>query len=98
MDSISTIIRGPDIIKFVKIMALIQNLFLLKVIGISRILNKLLRWNLYNYCIYMLMNSRGLTELSKISESIRAYTYLVITSQVVSMKSLDSSNIFKREF
>ena len=25
-----------------------------------------------NYCIFMLMNSRGLTELGKISEAIRA--------------------------
>ena len=44
------------------------------------------------------MNSRGLTELGKISESIRASTYLMITSQVASRKSLDCSNIFKENF
>ena len=51
-----------------------------------------------NYCRYMLYSSNGLNNLVKISESIRTYTYLMITSQVASKTSLDFPQVFKENF
>ena len=51
-----------------------------------------------NYCKYMLNKSLGLNNLTKISESIRAYTYLMITSQIGSKTSLDFPQVFKENF
>ena len=51
-----------------------------------------------NYCRYMLYTSEGLNNLVKISESIRTYTYLMITSQVASKISLDFAQVFKENF
>ena len=51
-----------------------------------------------NYCRYMLYYSNGLNNLTKISESIRTYTYLMITSQVASKTSLDFPQVFKENF
>ena len=51
-----------------------------------------------NYCKYMLCNSIGLNNLVKISESIRTYTYLMISSQVGSKTSLDFPQVFKENF
>ena len=56
-----------------------------------------------NYCVWMLDKSNGLTKkaLEKLSESVRIYAYLLITSQVSSRKgykTVDFEYIYKEEF